>query len=126
MGYEADVASSGHEGLDLFLKHPFDLVVTDLNMPGIDGWTLAHCIKEHSPQTPVILITGETRAHVLNRITKSCVDCALFKPFKLKDIEQTVRSILGKRRSKKEKPFPAGSSAVTWTRMDSAGRYPDR
>jgi len=53
MGFEVAVASSGNEGLNLFLKNSFDLVLTDLQMPGIDGWTLAFNIKEESPNTPV-------------------------------------------------------------------------
>ncbi len=58
MGFEAAVASNGNEALNLFLTNSFDLVLTDLEMPDIDGWTLALHIKDKSPNTPVVLITG--------------------------------------------------------------------
>jgi len=46
------------ETLSPFLKNCFDLVLTDLEMPIMDGWSLTHCIKERSPNTPVVLKTG--------------------------------------------------------------------
>ena len=45
MGYEVAVACNGGEGLNLFWTRTFDLVMTDLTMPDMDGWTLAFHIK---------------------------------------------------------------------------------
>ena len=53
MGYHAAVASNGNEGLHLFLANSFDLVLTDVQMPGMDGWTLAFHVKDKSPDTPL-------------------------------------------------------------------------
>jgi len=62
MGFEVTVASSGNEGLRLFPRNSFDLVLTDLQMPDLDGWTLALHIKDKSPNTQVVLITGSEKA----------------------------------------------------------------
>lgn len=94
MGFEVTVAGSGHEGLELFLKNSFDLVLTDLQMPGIDGWTLAFNIKEKSPSTRVVLITGSEKKAVMEKLKGSCVDSVMFKPFTLEDIQETVRIML--------------------------------
>lgn len=94
MGFDVAVASSGHEGLDLFLKNSFDLVLTDLQMPDMDGWTLAFSIKEESPNTPVVLITGEEKRRVMEELEGSCVDSVMFKPFALEDIQETVQQLL--------------------------------
>jgi len=99
MGYDVAVANCGDEGLNLFQKSLFDLVITDLDMPGMDGWNLAFCIKEKSPNTPVLLITGKKRRAVLEMVKDSSVDFALFKPFKLEDIQKTVQSMLDTRSS---------------------------
>jgi CheY-like chemotaxis protein len=93
MGYEVAVATSGNEGLELFLKHSFDLVLTDLSMPDMDGWTLAFHIKDTSPHTPVILITGEQREGVMEKLGASAVDSALFKPFGWSELQQTVQHV---------------------------------
>ncbi|MBA7708509.1 Regulatory protein AtoC [subsurface metagenome] len=94
MGFEVVVASSGNEGLHLFLNDSFDLVLTDLKMPGIDGWTLALYIKEKSPKTPIVLITGEEKGGIMEKLEGSCVDSVMFKPFRLEDIQETVQNML--------------------------------
>ncbi|UCG66380.1 MAG: response regulator [Deltaproteobacteria bacterium] len=104
-GYQVAVASSGIEALNLFLRRSFDLVLTDLNMPGIDGWTLAIHVKDKSPNTPVGLMTAQDKEGVMKKLEGSCVDFALFKPFTLEDIEETVATILGNRALEKGIPL---------------------
>jgi len=94
LGYEVTVASSGHEGLSLFLNDSFGLVFTDMHMPGMDGWTLAHHIKDKSPDTPVVLITGSEKETVMKRFKGSFVDTVIFKPLSLEDIQKTVQGFL--------------------------------
>ena len=94
LGYEVATASNGTEGLRLFHKNSFELVVTDVHMPGMDGWTLAHRIKEASPNTPIILITGSEKEMILKKIKRNSVNSVLFKPFTLQELEHTVQGIL--------------------------------
>jgi CheY-like chemotaxis protein len=98
MGYEVVSAGSGHEGLHLFLENPIELVLTDMNMPGMDGSTLAAHIKKKSPITPVILITGSDKDIVDKKLKKSCIDSVLFKPFGLEDLQKTVQRIVEKKK----------------------------
>jgi CheY-like chemotaxis protein len=103
LGYEVAVASSGHEALSLFLNNSFELVFTDMHMPGMDGWSLAHHIKDKSPDTPVVLITGSEKETVMKRFKGSFVDTVIFKPLSLEDIQKTksnslkVQSFIGVR-----------------------------
>ena len=97
MGLEAAVASNGNEALNLFLTDSFDLVLTDLQMPDMDGWTLALHIKDKSPNTPVVMITDSERKAVMERLKGSCIDSILFKPFMLEDIQKTVQIMLDER-----------------------------
>lgn len=94
LGYEVAVASSGHEALSLFLNNSFELVFTDMHMPGMDGWSLAHHIKDKSPDTPVVLITGSEKETVMKRFKGSFVDTVIFKPLSLEDIQKTVQGFL--------------------------------
>lgn len=96
MGYEVVLSGSGDEALGLFLKKAFDLVITDLNMPGMDGWALLQSIKNKSPKTPVILITGEVREGVMRKIEVAHVDSVMFKPFCSAEIQRAIRKILNK------------------------------
>src|SRR6266705_1263773 len=62
-GYRVVACSSGEEGLERFKKGGVDLVLTDLIMPGLDGTKLIDAIKNISPQTPAILLSGKVRTY---------------------------------------------------------------
>jgi len=98
IGFEVALASNGLEALSLFLKDSFDLVLTDLDMPVMDGWGLTSCIKERSPDTPVVLMTGEDSATLLRKVERWSVDSVIFKPFEMEDLQRTVREALELRR----------------------------
>jgi CheY-like chemotaxis protein len=89
LGYDVAVAADGEEALILFQDSTFGLVLTDLNMPGMDGWGLAGRIKKDS-NTPVVLITASDRRSVEARIKDSAVDSVLFKPFRVEDLVAVV------------------------------------
>ena len=97
LGYEVAVASSGTEALNLFLANPFDLIITEFQMLGIDGWTLASNIKKGFPNTPVLMITGQVNDGVMEKIKGSSVDCVMFKPSRLEDILKAVHRLLDAR-----------------------------
>ena len=94
MGFEVVVAEGGDEALNQFSKSPFDLVLTDLNMPRTDGLRLASQIKEVSPGTPIVLLTAEEREPTLKKMEGSSVDLVLFKPFGFKEFREMVQKIL--------------------------------
>jgi CheY-like chemotaxis protein len=97
IGYEVALAINGIEALAVFLKSTFDLVLTDFEMPAMDGLCLAGHIKERSPNTPVILVTGADRETVLKKVEKGPVDSVIFKPFTLEDLQTTVQGALTSR-----------------------------
>jgi len=97
MGFEVALAGNGVEALSLFLKNSFDLVLTDLEMPLMDGWSLTHCIKERSPNTPVVWMTGSDRETVLKKVKNAPIDSVIFKPFLLNDFQRTVQGALASR-----------------------------
>jgi len=99
IGYEVALAVNGIEALAVFLGSSFDLVLTDLEMPAMDGLSLAGHIKERSPRTPVILLTGSNSETVLERVKRGSVDSVIFKPFILEDLQNTVQGALASRKT---------------------------
>src|SRR5450830_317322 len=56
--YNVDVVADGKDALQMMSQQPFDVVLLDLRMPGIDGMTVLKTIKEKWPESEVIIITG--------------------------------------------------------------------
>ena len=97
MGFEVALAGNGIEAMAVFLDSSFDLVLTDLQMPVMDGLSLASHIKERSPSTPVILLTGSDGETVRKKMERAPVDSVIFKPFRLEDLQRTVQGALASR-----------------------------
>lgn len=95
MGFEVRAAESGERAVHLFKENAFDLVLTDLHMPGMDGKALARTIKQISPTTPVILLTGDPEELTGERPVGDSVDMALSKPVMLSRLKETISRILG-------------------------------
>ena len=90
-----ETAEDGEQALAVFdaavdAGEPFDLVMTDLGMPGMSGWDVVEAIKQRSPETPVVLITGWGDQLDAQKMKVSRVDSVIAKPFKAEDIRRTL------------------------------------
>jgi CheY-like chemotaxis protein len=94
LGYEVSSADSGENGLGIFLKNKFDIVLSDYEMPGIDGIAFAYSVKKRSPHTPVVIMTGAGRESVFSR-QSTAVDGVISKPFTLAQIDETIQNLSG-------------------------------
>jgi CheY-like chemotaxis protein len=94
LGYDVTLAGNGIEAGTLFLTGSYDLVITDLQMPLMSGWELSRLVKERSPNTPVMLVSGAYDEAHWEKTNMRFVDAIILKPFKLEEIEGTVRRLL--------------------------------
>lgn len=89
-GYEIVTARDGKEGIAKFKSHSFDLVFTDMKMPDLTGIEVLTKIKEHSPQTPVVVITGYGSIENAVEAMRYGAFNYLIKPFSPDTIEAVV------------------------------------
>ena len=94
-GHEAHSAVEGGEALELLDREKFDLVITDQSMPGMNGVQLAKLIKERSPATKVILLTGFGEEMSGRGECPPEIDLVLGKPVSAADLRQGVFSAIG-------------------------------
>jgi CheY-like chemotaxis protein len=94
LGYEVSSADSGESALRIFPDTKFDVVVSDYEMPGMDGVAFASSLKRFSPGTRVVIMTGAGRETVLSR-DGGAVDEVLSKPFTMTEIDETIRNVAG-------------------------------
>ena len=92
LGYEVSSADSGENGLSIFLKNQFDIVLSDYEMPGMDGVAFACRIKKCSPRTRVVIMTGAGKETVFSR-KSTAVDEVISKPFTLAQIGGTIHKL---------------------------------
>jgi DNA-binding response OmpR family regulator len=95
-GYGVDVAASGKEGLELFEKSEYDLVLIDLKMPGMDGIEVLVNIKRQKPEQNVVIMTGyDTIEHVVESISSGAAHY-LEKPFTPDTLIERIKEVLGR------------------------------
>lgn len=92
-GYKAIAASDGEEAIRLWREEDPDLIVLDLMMPKLDGWTVCEQIRRHS-DTPIIMLTA--RMEEMDRLMGLTIgaDDYIGKPFSPKELVLRVRAIL--------------------------------
>jgi len=90
-GYRVIEASDGESGMRHLEEGGFDMVLTDLGMPGMNGWEVTKLIKTKIPQLPVALITGWGTNLDEKKIEESGVDWIIGKPFQVNEILETVK-----------------------------------
>jgi signal transduction histidine kinase/ActR/RegA family two-component response regulator len=103
-GHAVTAAPGGQAGLDAFRSalgkgDAFALVITDLGMPNVDGRKVASGIKDMSPSTPVILLTGWGQRLLADHDMPTHVDRILSKPPKLREIREALAQVVISSRS---------------------------
>lgn len=93
-GHQVTEAGNGTEALNLFTPGEFDLVITDLEMPLMEGNELAASLKLLAPSLPVLMITASDRAH---GDIENLVDYLLRKPFTVNDLRCALGELLSAR-----------------------------
>lgn len=112
LGYKITTATDPLEALSLFHAQPFDLVITDLRMPRLNGLELMSRIREIKPETPVILISGF--AEILG-LTEENTGASAIIHKSANEVQQLVRAVarvLKKQAPAKRRPQREGEGKL--------------
>ncbi len=101
-GYEVDTAENGAKALDLCKKELYDLVITDIKMPRMDGLEVLHRLKEISLETAVIMITAYASTETAVHAMKEGAYDYITKPFNVDEIKMVIRNALERRDLERE------------------------
>ncbi|WP_197455404.1 response regulator [Stieleria neptunia] len=94
LGYQIDCAENAVTGLEMIRAGDYDLVMTDMNMPGMNGLLLTQEIKKIVPETPVIVITGSIDMGDRDLSSAGHPDCVLVKPLDLHEFSEQLNRLL--------------------------------
>lgn len=101
--FDVTLVQDGLQALDLARRDSFDLVLTDLNLPGIDGFELTRSLKKEFPRLPVLAATGYTDSSYVAGAYRAGVDALMTKPVDPEDLEARLRELLPRWRSAGER-----------------------
>jgi two-component system chemotaxis response regulator CheY len=97
-GYEVQHAENGSAALEKLLGSPFDLIVTDINMPLMDGYELTRRVRstEEYRDTPVILVSTESESLDRTKGFEAGANVYIVKPTQAEDLVAHVRMLTAK------------------------------
>jgi DNA-binding response OmpR family regulator len=105
-GYTVEVAYDGNIGLKLFETMSFDLVVLDINLPGLNGYELCKRIRGRNAQVPVIMLTALSSLNDKIEGYDAGADDYIIKPFEFRELLMKTRVLLKRTASQN---YPVGS-----------------
>ena len=97
-GFEVSLASDGREALKQFRREPFDLVLTDLKMPGLSGLELLEAVRAWNPEVPVIVMTAYATIETAVAALKAGAADYLTKPLNLDELLHRVQQVHDRQR----------------------------
>ena len=101
LGHQVKVASGGKRGIEVFCtailkSEPYDVVITDMSMPDVNGLEVAQAIKAESAKTPVILLSGAAGSTRDAEIPSTSVDAVINKPASLRQLNELLLRVTTK------------------------------
>lgn len=94
-GFEIATAASGEEALEELQRAEFDLVLSDVVMPGMEGLELLKQIRKRHPGVKVVILTGYAREQNISDFLLNGAEEYLLKPFQVHELLATVGKLLG-------------------------------
>ena len=115
-GFETVACGDGQEGLRLARTDPVDLILLDIMLPGLDGLTLAHRIRETDPDVAIVMVTALDQPGDLVRGLDTGADDYVTKPFSMDELLARVRANLRRVRERgalaSEEPVAVGDLVI--------------
>jgi len=92
-GAQVAIAESGERGLELLGAEHFDLVITDMRMPGLSGLDIVRHLREHLPAIPALVMTAYAEERVLEEVRRRGALGVVIKPVDLESLVSFVRNV---------------------------------
>jgi two-component system response regulator HydG len=93
-GFDATAASNGFKALELLKKNEYRMMITDFNMPKMNGIELAARVRKQHPGTRVVLVTADAFPGIIDRALRAGISEILSKPIDFRRLVATIRSSL--------------------------------
>ena len=113
-GFEIFSALNGKQAIDLFDEHRFDLIITDLMMPKVDGFTFLQHVREVSKDVPVLIISAKSSLDDKQRGFSLGTDDYMVKPVDIDELILRVNALLRRAKILNEKKLVIGNATLDY------------
>ena len=107
-GFEVMLATDGNAGLELAMQAGPDLVLLDVMLPGLDGFSICEAIRRESLEMPIVMLTAKGQERDIVRGLELGADDYVVKPFSIRELLARVRAFLRRHRSADTRVFVFG------------------
>lgn len=106
--YKVQVATDGLEALNQIRRHKFDLIILDVNLPKVDGFTVLEKVRESAPTQPIIMISARTNKDDVTHGLRLGADDYIRKPFSVEELLLRVENRLRREKFTSTEIFNCG------------------
>lgn len=108
-GFQAKAVLSAQEAYDEMYNNPYDLIISDIMMPGIDGFEFAETIRKLNKQIPMLFLSARDDLNAKRRGFQLGIDDYMTKPVELAELEMRVRALLRRANIEMERKLSVGN-----------------
>ncbi|MGT2453126.1 Hpt domain-containing response regulator [Cupriavidus basilensis] len=129
LGFDATIVENGAKALEALVHRQYDVVLTDIGMPVMDGYALGSAIRRQYPGLPVVAMSAHSSPEQAHRSLESCISTVLVKPLPLAVLGRVLRSRAGRsapRESAIDKTLPESSELPITPQVSEAMRTTTR
>jgi CheY-like chemotaxis protein len=94
LGHNTDIAGNGEEALELMKNNRYDLIITDIGMPVMNGWQLTERVRaEYGDTLPIAILSGGGDDQVNDENDRGKADYFLRKPIEMSDLTEVLKEV---------------------------------
>lgn len=110
--YVVTVAHDGNDGLEKAMTQEIDLLILDINLPGMDGYVLCSMLRDHGKKMPILMLTARSKQAEMVKGLNIGADDYLVKPFDLDVLLARVKALLRRQTTEKSPVLHAGQLSL--------------
>lgn len=126
LGYDVVTATDGVEGLDKYRSEGADIIVADVMMPRMDGFTMAKGIRKMSPEVPLLFLTAKSTIDDVEEGFEIGANDYLKKPFELRELIVRIKSLLKRYGANRQEDVKYQIGAYTFNVTTQTLSYEDK
>lgn len=110
--YAVTVANDGRQGFELAMTREIDLLILDINLPGMDGYVICSLLRQEKKNMPILMLTARSKREEVIHGLNIGADDYLSKPFDMEELLARIRALLRRKSVEKQPVITLGNIVI--------------